>query len=159
MLESVGLSLATQSARAPRSDWCGGARGCAGAACGSRRDASTTIDAEVLLRLDTCWAAATGLGLVDMISASDFVAQHLHMALDAGEPSRIARGAGARVGGAQRRLDVSDEAPTLLARPIARPGRQRRHAAGDRDGAARRQHRRDAPPANGGGRWPRPSRR
>ena len=27
-----------------------------------------------------------------MISACDFIAQHLHMALDAGEPSRIARG-------------------------------------------------------------------
>jgi tetratricopeptide (TPR) repeat protein len=50
------------------------------------------VDADVLLRLDTCWAAATGLALVDVISASDFVAQHLHMALDAGEPSRIARG-------------------------------------------------------------------
>jgi serine/threonine protein kinase len=50
------------------------------------------IDADTLLRLDTCWAAATGLGLVDVINACDFFAQHLHMALDAGEPSRIARG-------------------------------------------------------------------
>jgi hypothetical protein len=45
-----------------------------------------------LLRLDACWAAAAGLALVDIISASDFVAQHLHLALDAGESSRIARG-------------------------------------------------------------------
>jgi eukaryotic-like serine/threonine-protein kinase len=51
-----------------------------------------SIDPEVLLRLDTCWAAGTGLALVDTLSASNFVAQHLHMALDVGEPSRIARG-------------------------------------------------------------------
>jgi hypothetical protein len=50
------------------------------------------IDADTLLRLDTCWAAGTGLGLVDVANACDFFAQHLHMALDAGESSRIARG-------------------------------------------------------------------
>ena len=49
------------------------------------------IDADTLLRVDTCWSATTGLLLVDMISASDFSARHLLMALDAGEPSRIAR--------------------------------------------------------------------
>ena len=49
------------------------------------------IDAETLLRVDTCWSAATGLALVDMISASEFSARHLLMALDAGEPYRIAR--------------------------------------------------------------------
>jgi eukaryotic-like serine/threonine-protein kinase len=49
------------------------------------------IDPDTLLRLDTCWSATTGLALVDMISASDFCARHLLMALDAGDPSRIAR--------------------------------------------------------------------
>ena len=49
------------------------------------------IDAETLLRVDTCWSATTGLLLVDMIGASDFSARHLLMALDAGEPYRIAR--------------------------------------------------------------------
>ena len=49
------------------------------------------IDANALLRIDTCWSATTGLMLVDMIGASDFSARHLLMALDAGEPSRIAR--------------------------------------------------------------------
>ena len=57
-----------------------------------RAQADSAIDGETRLRLDTCWAAATGLGLVDIIRALDFIAQHLHMALDAGEPSRIARG-------------------------------------------------------------------
>jgi hypothetical protein len=41
--------------------------------------------------MDTCWSAATGLMPVDMITASDFSARHLLMALDAGEPYRIAR--------------------------------------------------------------------
>lgn len=50
------------------------------------------IDADTLLRLDTCWSATAGLLLVDTISASDFSARHLLMALDVGEPSRIARG-------------------------------------------------------------------
>jgi hypothetical protein len=49
------------------------------------------IDADTLLRVDTCWSAATGLLLVDMIRASDFSVRHLLMALDAGEPFRIAR--------------------------------------------------------------------
>jgi predicted Ser/Thr protein kinase len=49
------------------------------------------LDADTLLRVDTCWSATTGLLLVDMISALDFSARHLLMALDAGEPSRIAR--------------------------------------------------------------------
>ena len=51
-----------------------------------------SVDADALLRMDTCWAAATGLAMADVVSASDFTARHLLMALDAGEPYRIARG-------------------------------------------------------------------
>ena len=49
------------------------------------------IDADALLRVDTCWSATSGLAMVDVISASDFSARHLRMALDVGEPYRIAR--------------------------------------------------------------------
>jgi hypothetical protein len=49
------------------------------------------IDPDILLRVDTCWSAVMGLLLVDMISAGYFSARHLLLALDAGEPSRIAR--------------------------------------------------------------------
>jgi len=49
------------------------------------------IDPDVLLRVDTCWSAVTGLLLVDMVTAAYFSARHLLLALDAGEPSRIAR--------------------------------------------------------------------
>ena len=53
--------------------------------------AADDIDADILLRVDTCWSAVMGLLLVDMISAGYFSARHLLLALDAGEPSRIAR--------------------------------------------------------------------
>jgi tetratricopeptide (TPR) repeat protein len=49
------------------------------------------IDADTLLRLDTCWSATMGLLLVDMMSALAFSARHLLIALDAGEPYRLAR--------------------------------------------------------------------
>jgi serine/threonine protein kinase len=49
------------------------------------------VDAETLLRVDACWSAATGLLLVDMISAVAISARHLLIALDAGEPYRLAR--------------------------------------------------------------------
>jgi tetratricopeptide (TPR) repeat protein len=49
------------------------------------------IDPDTLLRLDTCWSAATGLLLVDMIGALAFSARHLLLALDAGEPYRLSR--------------------------------------------------------------------
>ena len=49
------------------------------------------IEPDTLLRLDTCWSAATGLFLVDMISAIALSGRHLLMALDAGEPRRLAR--------------------------------------------------------------------
>lgn len=55
--------------------------------------ASADVDPDELLRLDTSWAVASGLALVDVVSASNYVAQHLHLALDAGDPSRICRGA------------------------------------------------------------------
>jgi serine/threonine protein kinase/tetratricopeptide (TPR) repeat protein len=50
-----------------------------------------TIDRDALLRVDTCWSAVTGLAFVDVISASDFSARHLRLALDVGEPYRISR--------------------------------------------------------------------
>ncbi|HEY6359514.1 MAG TPA: AAA family ATPase, partial [Vicinamibacterales bacterium] len=49
------------------------------------------IDADTLLRLDTCWSATTGLLLVDMIGAVAFSARYLLIALDAGEPYRLSR--------------------------------------------------------------------
>jgi eukaryotic-like serine/threonine-protein kinase len=53
---------------------------------------SHEIPARDLLRIDTCWAIGIGLGHVDVIRASDALARHLHLALKAGDPQRVARG-------------------------------------------------------------------
>jgi hypothetical protein len=49
------------------------------------------IDPDTLLHVDTCWSATTGLLLVDMIGSVAFSARHMLVALDAGEPYRLAR--------------------------------------------------------------------
>lgn len=54
------------------------------------RDAAR-IPRSDLLRIDTCWAITTGLLLVDTLRAASFQLRHLRIALDAGEPYRIAR--------------------------------------------------------------------
>ena len=54
------------------------------------RDASSIPEAD-LLRIDTCWAVAAGLGVVDLIRGADFQSLHLLLALRAGEISRVAR--------------------------------------------------------------------
>jgi serine/threonine protein kinase len=54
------------------------------------RPASQIPDSD-LLRIDICWAGAAGLGAVDLIRGADFQAQHLLLALRAGEPYRISR--------------------------------------------------------------------
>jgi tRNA A-37 threonylcarbamoyl transferase component Bud32 len=46
---------------------------------------------EALLRLDACWAVALGLGSVDVIRGAEFGARHLLLALEAGDPYRVAR--------------------------------------------------------------------
>ena len=53
--------------------------------------AADEIPKEDLVRIDTCWAVAAGLGLVDTIRAFDFQTRHLLLALRAGELYRIAR--------------------------------------------------------------------
>ncbi|MDB4965403.1 MAG: ATPase/protein kinase family protein [Myxococcales bacterium] len=55
-----------------------------------RRDVSQ-IPQEQLTRIDVADAAATGLGMVDSMRAASFQAQHLLLALEAGEPRRVAR--------------------------------------------------------------------
>jgi serine/threonine protein kinase/tetratricopeptide (TPR) repeat protein len=56
----------------------------------TERDASQIPEAD-LVRIDTCWAVAAGLGAVDLIRGADFQSRHLLLALRAGEPYRVAR--------------------------------------------------------------------
>ncbi|MFN2492603.1 MAG: AAA family ATPase, partial [Pyrinomonadaceae bacterium] len=56
----------------------------------TERDASEIPEAD-LIRIDTCFAVAAGLGGVDLIRGADFQSRHLLLALRAGEPYRVAR--------------------------------------------------------------------
>ena len=91
MLAGMGVACAAEAPVPHCCRCCGGARGFAGAGWALYQSRVDEIDADTLLRVDTCWSATTGLLLVDLISAVDFSARHLLMALDAGEPYRLAR--------------------------------------------------------------------
>jgi serine/threonine protein kinase len=49
------------------------------------------VPPQEIIRIDTCWAVAQGLGVVDTIRAADFQTRHLLLALRAGEPYRVSR--------------------------------------------------------------------
>ncbi|MGH9873808.1 MAG: serine/threonine-protein kinase PknK [Pyrinomonadaceae bacterium] len=74
-----------------------------------------------LVRLDTCYAVAAGLGAVDLIRGADFQSRHLLLALQAGEPYRVARAmafeaawTAARGGaGVERAAQIAHEAEEL----------------------------------------------
>lgn len=56
-----------------------------------RERPAVDVPQDVLIRIDACWAVAVGLSLVDNVRGGDFQARHLALALDAGEPYRVAR--------------------------------------------------------------------
>jgi len=70
------------------------------------------VPAAELLRVDTCWSVFTGLAMVDYGRAADFQTRHLLLALDTGEPYRLARALAAEalfvgsVGGPRRRQAI-----------------------------------------------------
>src|SRR5207248_3827751 len=43
-------------------------------------------------RVDTCWSVAHGLGMIDVLVSHQFHSRHLLLALEAGDPHRIAHG-------------------------------------------------------------------
>ena len=56
-----------------------------------RLRAKDALPAEALARIDACWSASMGLALTDAMIGASFTARHLLLALEAGEPSRVAR--------------------------------------------------------------------
>ncbi len=56
----------------------------------TERDQSQIPESD-LVRLDTCFAVAAGIGSVDLIRGADFQSRHLLLALRAGEPFRVTR--------------------------------------------------------------------
>jgi tetratricopeptide (TPR) repeat protein len=71
------------------------------------------IDADLLLRIDTCWSATAGLALVDVIHALDFSMRHLLMAPRRRTlPSRARNGD--RVSGQSRVSQRQNVQPDLL---------------------------------------------
>ncbi|MEO7330554.1 MAG: AAA family ATPase, partial [Minicystis sp.] len=59
-----------------------------------RERAEASVDARDLQRIDACYAAALGLLLVNPMLAAESMARHLLLALEAGEPFRVARALG-----------------------------------------------------------------
>ena len=55
------------------------------------RDAAR-VPPELLERVDTCWSVAHGLGMIDVLVSHQFHTRHLLLALQAGDPHRIAYG-------------------------------------------------------------------
>ena len=83
------------------------------------------LPARERFRVDLCWSVAAGLAMVDPIRGSDFQTRNLLLALDAGEPHRVARalameGAYSAVAGGKRGVDrawrLFDEARELAER-------------------------------------------
>lgn len=56
------------------------------------------VPPDLLARVDTSWTAAMGLGLVDTIRGADFHKRSMLLALEAGEPERVARSLAMEVG-------------------------------------------------------------
>jgi hypothetical protein len=59
---------------------------------GFKRRPPAEVPVEALLRIDTCWGAAAGMGFVDTIRGAEMQTRGLLLALRAGEPYRISRG-------------------------------------------------------------------
>jgi tetratricopeptide (TPR) repeat protein len=92
----------------------------------------------VMRRLDACWMVSVGLGVVDPMRGADFQARHLLLALDTGEPRRVARSLAAEAAfaatngkGASERIEkLLTDAAELAARHDDAYGRAWTMAAG-----------------------------
>jgi len=88
---------------------------------------ASAIPSDALTRIDTCWAVAEGMAVMDNVQGAVFQSLHLQMALDVGEPARIGRalameaGFAASTGAARRSARLLREAEELGHRVGSRP--------------------------------------
>ncbi|MBS2014401.1 MAG: AAA family ATPase [Deltaproteobacteria bacterium] len=90
VLRNVGVDAPESRVRAAASLAWGRARLAARGFAFRERDAKN-VPAEQLRRVDAIGAVAAALGMTDTIRGADLQTRHLHAALDAGEPFRLAR--------------------------------------------------------------------
>jgi hypothetical protein len=91
---------------------------------GFKERAAADISPEVLRRVDACWSVTSGLGMVDLARSGLYQARHLRLALDAGEPLRVARALAISsaihgslgAAGARRARKLADRAERLATR-------------------------------------------
>jgi hypothetical protein len=93
---------------------------------------STQISSDKLRRIDICWSVAVGLSVVDNVRAADFQTRNLLLALEVGEPYRLARALAMQTGfsgtagkAAKRQTARLVEAAQMLAQQVGHP-----HAVG-----------------------------
>lgn len=86
------------------------------------------VPADALQRIDVCWSISMGLAMVDTIRGASFQSKQLILALDAGEPFRVARALSAEAafvatGGLkdERRARTLVEQARVLAKRLADP--------------------------------------
>jgi serine/threonine protein kinase len=90
VLDAVGLDLPKTPRRAVAGILYGKARLVARGLRAAERP-SAAIPQHELTRIDVCWGVVTGLARIDNVRSAYFQPIHLRLALDAGEPYRIAR--------------------------------------------------------------------
>ena len=90
VLDAVGLALPETPNRAVAGFLFGKARLMARGLKATER-AAAVVPQQALTRIDVCWGVVTGLARIDNIRSAYFQPIHLRLALDAGEPYRIAR--------------------------------------------------------------------
>jgi eukaryotic-like serine/threonine-protein kinase len=90
VLEALNMTMPVSPAHALLSLLMGRARIRMRGLAFRERDSSQLSKAE-LVRVDACFSVATVIGVVDTIRGADFQARHVLLALESGDPHRIAR--------------------------------------------------------------------
>lgn len=90
VLASLGMTMPSSPMRALLSLLAGRAQIRLRGLSFRERDRSELSAAE-LVRVDACWSVATAIGVVDTVRGAAFQARHVLLALESGDPHRIAR--------------------------------------------------------------------